>query len=180
MSFFVLEPEVAGGLGETTILDNTTHPPLVATLEYAFDTWLGDDLLEAFPCYIVTERLRNALDNSGFTGFGFDDVTITASDFFQETVAYPYTSSTLPKFYWLKVGGQAGEDDFGIHNTLRPRIPIRAKVSITPKGKKVNIRRRAYIEAQWVGHYRLVVSERALGLLRSFQLEHCLILHFHT
>ena len=56
--FHTLEPEVAGGFGEQTILDNSTHPPDVKWLHYVLDGWLGDDILESFPCYIVTERLR--------------------------------------------------------------------------------------------------------------------------
>src|SRR3954454_10828086 len=59
--YFALEPEVAGQLGDTTMLDTSVHPPVIQRLEYRFDGWLGDDLLESFPCFVVTERLANEL-----------------------------------------------------------------------------------------------------------------------
>jgi hypothetical protein len=109
MKFFKLEPEVAGGLGQKTLMDTTVHPPSVSILEYQFDGWLGDDLLESFPCYIVTEKLKNLVQENSFAGYKFDDVIISTSDTFKEL--YPETD--LPKFYWLKIDGKAGIDDVG-------------------------------------------------------------------
>ncbi len=109
MKFFKLEPEVAGGLGQKTVMDTTVHPPLVSVLEYEFDGWLGDDLLESFPCYIVTERLKNLLKEDSFTGCEFDSVIISTSETFEEF----YPEANLPKFYWLKIKGKAGIDDVG-------------------------------------------------------------------
>lgn len=62
MRFLKLQPEVAGGLGAKTIMNTTVHPPSVSILEYEFDGWLGDDLLESFPCFVVSERLKNPLE----------------------------------------------------------------------------------------------------------------------
>ena len=43
--FYVLEPEVAGGFGENTILTRTPGKSmLVHKLHYQFDGWLGDPL----------------------------------------------------------------------------------------------------------------------------------------
>jgi hypothetical protein len=108
--FYVLEPEVAGGLGESSQIDTTTHPPTVTQLEYEFEGWLGDDLLETFPCFIVTERLRDALQQAHVTGASFDDVTVTTSETFREL----YPNRVLPRFFWMKVDGQAGVDGVGI------------------------------------------------------------------
>jgi hypothetical protein len=180
MAFFWLEPEVAGSWGESTVADRTTHPPVVFNLEYEIDHWLGDDLLQTFPCYIVTERLRDALESSGFTRFSFDDVTVITSVLFKEIERDSNPSLTLPKFYWLKVEGEAGKDDFGIENTLRPRTPAGVPSGRAGRGRKINIRRRGYVAAPWVGNHRLVVSERALSLLQSFEIEHYLVLRFHT
>jgi len=107
---FSLEPEVAGGFGENTIIDHTTHPPDVKRLHYELDGWLGDDLLESFPCYIVTDRIKIAIDDVAETGFDFDDVEITTSEQFHEL----YSDREIPTFWWLKVSGEAGVDDFGI------------------------------------------------------------------
>lgn len=108
--YFYLEPEVAGGLGEHTVMDTSVHPPLVSRLHYEFEGWLGDDLLESFPCYIVTARLREGLESAGTSGCTFDDVEVSKSDTFEEL----YPGRELPTFYWLRVEGGAGADDFGI------------------------------------------------------------------
>lgn len=50
----MIEPEVAGSLGKEKKLDNSVFPPHIKKLHYEFDGRLGDDILESFPCYIVT------------------------------------------------------------------------------------------------------------------------------
>ena len=79
-----LEPEVAGGIGIDTILDNSIHPPLVKFLHYHFSGWMGDDILETFPCFIISERLKNAIENNKLTGIFFDFVKITKSEDFEK------------------------------------------------------------------------------------------------
>ena len=111
-AFFELRPEVAGQLGEDTTLDTTVHPPHVTFLHYEFDGWLGDDLLESFPCYVVTKRLEKALKSAGVGGCSFDLVEVTKSDLFEDL----HPNFTLPDFSWLQVQGAAGVDDFGLSN----------------------------------------------------------------
>jgi hypothetical protein len=132
--YFVLRPEVPGGVGKKTMMDRSVHPPLVSRLHYELDDWLGDDLLAGFPCYIVTSRLANALRSSGLSGADLAEVTVTTSEEFREL----NPDRPLPTFAWLKVIGKAGQDDFG---------------------------------TEYRG--RIVVSETALRLLRSFNLKHC-------
>jgi hypothetical protein len=117
--FFALNPEVAGSLGDNTVMDYTKVPYRVVSLEYCFDDWLGDDLLESFPCYIVTDRLKTAIEGEGFTGCYFDDVTITRSELFKEIRG----TMSLPIFHWLRVTGSAGSDDFGISEEA-PRLIV--------------------------------------------------------
>lgn len=109
-TFFVLEPEVGGAIGESTTFDYSTEPPSVLTLEYMFETWLGDDLLEAHPCFIVSARLKSALERLGGSGYVFDSVTITKADQFDELNA----NIQLPQFDWLKIQGVAGINDCGL------------------------------------------------------------------
>ncbi|GIG21270.1 hypothetical protein Cch01nite_19940 [Cellulomonas chitinilytica] len=104
--FYVLEPEVAGGWGDGTVVDREFHPPIVSRLVYEFDGWLGDDLVTTFPVYIVTDRLRRALESSGLTGFSFDSVTVTRSEQFEDT-----GSPALPEWAWLRLTGAAYRDD---------------------------------------------------------------------
>ena len=112
MKFFRLDPEAAGGLARMTVMDRSTHPPLVTRLHYEFDGWLGDELLQSFPCFIVTQALASSLAAADLTGTSFDLVIVTVSQQFRDM----YGDRALPEFSWLKVCGRAGADDFGVDN----------------------------------------------------------------
>jgi len=74
--FYYVEPETAGGLGDGTVMDTAVTPPYVSVLEYEFSGWMGDELLESFPCFVVTLNLARALKQNQFTGFTLDTVGI--------------------------------------------------------------------------------------------------------
>lgn len=115
MKYFYIEPEVAGGLGKNTIMNHNTHPPIVSKLHYQFDGWLGDVILESFPCFIVTEEAKGKLESVNATGIRFAEVEVTTSEQFQDL----YPNHKLPKFVWLQIEGKAGDDDFGIDKEKR-------------------------------------------------------------
>jgi|ERR1051325_6709439 hypothetical protein len=111
MKYYMLEPEVAGGFGPNAILDNpSARPPQVSHFHYEFDVWLGDPLLEAVACFIVTESLKQKIAALQPTGVAFGVVEVSKSGEFEDL----YPDRNLPKFAWLKVTGKAGEDDFGL------------------------------------------------------------------
>jgi hypothetical protein len=134
MNYFFLQPEVAGGLGEDTVLTRDTHPPIVTKLHYEIDVWLGDALLEGFPCFILIPELAEAIVRAELTGAGIAPVKVTPSGIFEDL----NPGRKLPEFRWLKLAGMPGRDD----------------MAADEKGN-------------------LVVSERALRILKRFQLKHC-------
>lgn len=136
MKFFFVGPEVAGELGGRTALDPTTHPPTLHHLHYEFHGWLGDALVESFPCWILTDAASAALRAQSVSGVQFSDVEVSKSAKFEEL--HPQLS--LPKFRWLKVLGNAEWHDFGLAND-----------------------------------HRLVLSEKALGILKGFGLGNAII-----
>ncbi|GAB4018836.1 hypothetical protein GCM10028773_19810 [Spirosoma koreense] len=71
---------------------------------------MGDDILATVACYIVTERLKQAIEKQALTGVVFDDVIISKSKTFNKR----YPEPQLPTFYWLKAVGVPREDDFGL------------------------------------------------------------------
>lgn len=108
--FYIIEPEVAGALGDSTVIDTDVHPPVVSNLEYRFEGWLGDELLESSPCFIITESVARKLYDSQLSGFTLGPVHVTKSPEFEKL--NPHTS--LPDFLRLEVEGTAGVDDFGL------------------------------------------------------------------
>ncbi|MEE5104473.1 hypothetical protein V2J92_07980 [Pseudomonas alliivorans] len=119
--YYYIEPEVGGGWGESTIADTSCHPPKVEKLEYKFDGWLGDDILETFPCFIVTEKLAKSIFNSKLTGVSYKPVKISMSADFLEN-----HSSALPEFKWMQVDGIIGKDDFYLAKDNRLVVSERA------------------------------------------------------
>lgn len=111
-----IEPEVPGGFGCNTQMDSSTHPPKVNKLHFEFSGWLGDDIIESFPCFLVTESLKNRIELEKLTGIFFDTVMITKSETFMQL----YPKVFLPNFYWAKINGNIGIDDFiiGYDNRL--------------------------------------------------------------
>jgi hypothetical protein len=109
MDFYAIEPEVAGELGEGTVMDTSVHPPRVSAVQYVITDWLGDDIIESFPCYLVTPRLATDLEASGLSGFRLDTAQVTLSD-----EAADFGITEVPEFRWLVVSGRPGEDDFGV------------------------------------------------------------------
>jgi len=77
--FKSIRPEVAGGFGKETKLDTKVHPPIVYQLHYEFQGWLRNDILTTFPCFIVTENLKESILKTGLSGVIFDDVKITTT-----------------------------------------------------------------------------------------------------
>lgn len=115
VGYFTLSPEVAGGLGERTVMDASVHPPRVQRLHYEMQGWLGDEFLESFPCFIVTARVKDTLIGFGASGCTFDSVEVSKSSTFEEL----YPERQLPTFFWLKVHGLAGADDLGLSEDHR-------------------------------------------------------------
>lgn len=130
--FYFVEPEVSGGFGDNAIIDSSIHPPKVIKLHFEFDGWLGDDLIETFPCYIVSEGLAKEIEAENLTGFIFDEIEVSKSDQFEEM----YPNREMPNFFWLKLQGVSEKDDFAFSDD-----------------------------------YRLVVSDRALKVLKNWKVE---------
>jgi|tagenome__1003787_1003787.scaffolds.fasta_scaffold20759984_2 hypothetical protein len=115
MKFYTVEPEVAGGLGKGSILDRTSGNRVVQKLNYEFDGWPVDELLESTPCFIASEKLRSEIEHAKLEGVWFDNVEITKSDEFEHS----FSGRSLPQFSWMKITGKPGVDDFGIASDLR-------------------------------------------------------------
>jgi hypothetical protein len=103
---YVLEPLVAGELGDGTELDTSTHPPHVRKLDYVLDLPTEEDLIESFPVFLVSEELAAALTAANFGGFRLDDAEVRKSD------QYALWRGDLPhkRYRWLRPASSASAD----------------------------------------------------------------------
>ena len=98
-AYYYVDPEASGGLGPNTIMDRSTEYPLVSHLNYQFDDWLGDDLIEAFPCFVITEKLLEKFKLNALSGYTISDVEVSKSELFYDLKP----DLELPKFVWLEI-----------------------------------------------------------------------------
>lgn len=134
MKYYTLSPEVAGELGEHTEMDTSVHPPVITRLHYEFSDWLGDELVESFPVFLISTALGEEVTRAGLSGFVLADAETSVSEDAEELLG----GETIPEFRWLKITGRPAVDDFGQTEQAR-----------------------------------LVVSERALEVLRRGSLNNC-------
>jgi hypothetical protein len=113
MTYFILEPEVAGSFGPATVGDLRATPPRIEKLNYEFDTWPCDPLIDALSTFIVTDGLREALIEAHASGVAFGEVEITQSGLYFDL----YGDRPLPSFSWLQITGRAGADHFGLSSS---------------------------------------------------------------
>lgn len=152
MILYFLEPEVSGGHGEYTTYgteDDIATEGIsgkVKYLHYEFEGWLGDDLLESTPAFIVSSILKTELVNSDFIDYKLEECLITTSDEFKEM----YPNKEIPAFSRfiplgkIEVEGENFKNWSGHHFCL------------SPKGE-------------------LVVTQEALDFLKRVSIDNCCI-----
>ena len=104
-----VSPEVAGGFGEGTSLDYSGDPVRVDRLHYVFSGWLGDEIVESFPCFLVSERLAEAMVVGGLTGVELRDVEVSIDAQFERS--HPDAAAAMPSWLWLYPVGSPFSDD---------------------------------------------------------------------
>ncbi len=119
MKFYRFDPHCSGWYGENTVYvgEKTAHPCIVSHLHHEFSHWPKDDFLSCLFHFIGTERLRQGLEamEPPVTGIEFDEVEISGDeDEFEHTWREGRPDSDLGKWYWFKITGKAGKDDFGL------------------------------------------------------------------
>ena len=150
MILYFLEPEVSGGHGKQTIYGTEENvgkegiSAKVKYLHYEFEGWLGDDLIESTPAFIISSYLEYELKKSEFTDFKLEKCLVTMSDEWYEL----YPNKELPSFTrfiplgTIEVEGENFNHWSGHHFCL------------SSKGE-------------------LVVTQKAMDFLKRFSIKHC-------
>lgn len=116
MKFYRYRPNSAGSYGENSVFENEERPRIVSRLHYEFHLWPEEDMQKWQAHFVGTERLKQALEAMipPVTGIEFDQVEISGDDQeFARVERKGRPDSALGKWYWFKMIGTAGRDDFG-------------------------------------------------------------------
>jgi hypothetical protein len=116
---YLVSPLVPGDLGPGTDLDASVHPPVVRSLHFVFDSWLGDELVEAFPVFLATEQLASKIDRARLTGVSWGPVQVE-----KDKQAALFFDWVLPEWRWLQPGSDPHADFWadelgGLHVSAR-------------------------------------------------------------
>lgn len=122
MKYFIIEPEVPGNIGPRTIMERSSQPPSVESLHFVFEGWLGDQLVESFPCWLISKPLVQLFKDSQITGWTIEDADIEFSRQFYEVG----NREALPEFKWLLVNGRPNIDDLCISTDYRLQVSEKA------------------------------------------------------
>ncbi len=147
MKFFALGAQAVGDFGRNTVMGSyQDRPPKVSKFHLELDRWPKDDIVETLATYAVTKRLVQKLSQAKLSGFIIEAIEVSTSPVFEEWMSL-HQGEMLPEFFWLKVQGKPGIDDFGL---------IQGECELP-----------------------LIVSERALKVLRQCNLSVCDIEDYH-
>jgi hypothetical protein len=106
--YYELDLAAPGGPGERSVAEAGDHPKVFYSLHVILESWLGDELVHCYPCFLVSEELGAKLEGAGLTGFELADVEVEKDRQFDLV----YGDEQLPVFRWLKITGTPGKDDF--------------------------------------------------------------------
>ena len=99
MNYYLLQPEIAGELGDSSeITYEDGRVKEVQFLEFVFTRWLGDEILKARPCYIITKDIMNSGIEDGITGAKYEEIKVSFSEDFLDMYE---NMSDMPMFVRL-------------------------------------------------------------------------------
>lgn len=130
--FWEVSPEVPGTLTDSAIVDWTCHPPVVSSVEFEFDGWMGDELITTFPVFLIGPNALGAVQSAGLGGYEIGPAEITLSEQYREVAEFLPVDEEPAGFVWFKPTGQAGRDDFGINEQHRMVLSDRALKVLRP------------------------------------------------
>ena len=77
---FALDPQVAGELGENTVIDTSSHPPVVSHVDFVLDYPETDDLIQAFPVLLVSAEMADRLTAADVAGVALSGASVRPSE----------------------------------------------------------------------------------------------------
>lgn len=103
--YSVVSPEVTGR-PTPDAMDRSVWPPEFSNLTFRFEGWLGDDLVEGFPVFLVTDNLKQHLDSAQIPRLWCEPVKIVVSEDYSDREP----GVELPTWHWLRSNGRPWVD----------------------------------------------------------------------
>ena len=120
--FIEVAPEVAAEEASVVSKDSVGSDSIV--LSVLMVRWLGSELLEMYPHYLVTRRLADALSTSNLSGFQIGECQVSYSTEFHGRVLTAFMKP--PELAWLRVTGAFLKTDIAISPNKRLILSQRA------------------------------------------------------
>ncbi|MCE4025396.1 hypothetical protein LXM50_05365 [Microbacterium sp. Au-Mic1] len=111
--YYYVDAEVPGSLGPDTVRDTARRAADAGPAHLVFDGWMGDDIVTTVPFWFVTERLADALRESGATGFELDPARVSEGPQYELAARHRLPSS------WLRLiptGSVTAGDDVALED----------------------------------------------------------------
>jgi hypothetical protein len=128
MNYFVVKPAIQGAMGNLAQVDFSIHPPIIYKAHAELYNAPESDLIFATPFFLVRDRLREHIEESGISGIEWISGEVTGSPQYEELSDDP----TIPNLFFLYPVGIAEKDDI-VYHTNRGFLGSEKFVSIVKK-----------------------------------------------
>lgn len=110
MNYYIIRPDAAAEPGPNTVYISY-NPDRISHMHFMFNRWPCDGFIEAFPCYGVSDKIKNYLSQAGLTGLKFEKSETGFTDYVEDRAKLD------PPIYWkLESEGSPCIDDFGYND----------------------------------------------------------------
>jgi hypothetical protein len=111
MEYYIVEPVADAELGEQAVISFAETPREIINAHVYLFGYPESDLVQAYPLFLATSRLRAAIENSNIRGAIFLPCKVSKSDQYDEL---SHTTS-IPEMFCLEPMGADGVDDLVYH-----------------------------------------------------------------
>lgn len=112
MKYYIVTPAAEAETGEEAIFSSSGHSRKIVFLHVYLVTYPESDLIQAYPAFIVTKKLRLAIESAGISGAKFLPCKVSKDPQYDD---YSYTTD-LPEMFGLEPDGVENVDDIVSYN----------------------------------------------------------------
>ena len=111
MKYYNIEPVADAEIGEGSVIDFNSQPRKIIKIQVYLFSHPESDFIQAYPAFLVSGRLRKAVEDANLTGASFLPCVTNKAEQYDELSESP----ELPEMWCLEPTGSKG-DDFIFHS----------------------------------------------------------------